>query len=149
AALRVAPATSDGADAWVSGLWGEGHRGGMTVRQRVDERAATGRLVVLLHGLVKNERAWEGTDTRPGLARVLADNPKLTPVLIRYDTGRALKENGAVLADLLEELHESWPVGIDSIALVGHSMGGLVATAACDAAEQAGHEWVRNLTDVV
>lgn len=36
---------------------------------------------------------------------------------------------------------QSWPVAIDEIALVGHSMGGLVARSACHYASRGGRRW--------
>ena len=53
-----------------------------------------------------------------------------TPVMLRANTGLALRENGAALAALLQRLVEAWPVAVTRIALVGHSMGGLVMRAA-------------------
>jgi pimeloyl-ACP methyl ester carboxylesterase len=38
---------------------------------------------------------------------------------------------------------------VDSIALVGHSMGGLVVRSACDVARDAGHAWIDDVTDLV
>jgi alpha-beta hydrolase superfamily lysophospholipase len=54
-----------------------------------------------------------------------------TPVYLRFNTGRHISENGRSLAELLDELVADWPVPIEQIALVGHSMGGLVARSAC------------------
>ncbi|MBI2710714.1 MAG: hypothetical protein HYX34_13635 [Actinobacteria bacterium] len=34
-----------------------------------------------------------------------------------------------------------WPVPVERLALIGHSMGGLVIRAACHAAGEAGHHW--------
>jgi pimeloyl-ACP methyl ester carboxylesterase len=45
------------------------------------------------------------------------------------------------LAALLEELVRAWPVDVRQIALVGHSMGGLVARSAAYQADQHDHEW--------
>jgi pimeloyl-ACP methyl ester carboxylesterase len=98
---------------------------------------------------MQTERCWRGTDTRPGLSRSLEDHPDLTPVSVRYNTGRAIAANGARLASLLEEIHAGWPQPVASIALVGHSMGGLVIRSACAAASRAGHAWIEAVSDVV
>ncbi len=50
---------------------------------------------------------------------------------MNYNSGRHISENGRELAQLLARLVENWPVAVDEIALVGHSMGGLVARSAC------------------
>jgi len=110
---------------------------------------ATGRLVVLVHGLVKTERCWHGTDTKPGLIHSIDAHPALTALAIRYNSGLSVATNGERLAVLLEEVHSRWPAAVESIALVGHSMGGLVIRSASAAAQRAGHQWIGNATDVV
>jgi pimeloyl-ACP methyl ester carboxylesterase len=70
-------------------------------------------------------------------------------VHIRYNTGAHVSENGRRLASLLESLVAAWPVAVDDVALVGHSMGGLVARSACDAAASAGHVWPRRVRHLV
>ena len=54
-----------------------------------------------------------------------------TPVYVRYNSGLRISQNGRCLSELLEELVAAWPVEVERIALVGHSMGGLVARSAC------------------
>lgn len=76
------------------------------------------RLVVFIHGLGETEFAWGGEPYGDRL-------PGWTPAYLRYNTGRHISENGASLAALLER------VDAREIALVGHSMGGLVARSAC------------------
>ena len=43
----------------------------------------------------------------------------------------------------MEQLVAAWPVDVDEIALVGHSMGGLVARSACCHAAEADADWAR------
>jgi pimeloyl-ACP methyl ester carboxylesterase len=57
----------------------------------------------------------------------------VTSAYVRFNTGRHISENGRSLADLLDELVAEWPVEVEEIALVGHSLGGLVARSACAA----------------
>lgn len=111
----------------------------------------TARLVVLLHGLGETERCWQqrpGGGTGAGLADILAAD-SFTPLLLRYNSGRHVSDNGAALSDLLEEIVHGWPVTIDAIALVGHSMGGLVARSSIHAARAAGDSWVETTRHVV
>lgn len=68
---------------------------------------------------------------------------------LRYNTGRRIPANGADLARLLERLHQAWPGGLRDVALVGHSMGGLVVRSAGAAATAAGHGWPSRVRDVV
>jgi pimeloyl-ACP methyl ester carboxylesterase len=42
----------------------------------------------------------------------------------------------------MDELVAAWPVEVERIALVGHSMGGLVARSACQCGVEDGAEWV-------
>ncbi len=60
---------------------------------------------------------------------------------IRYNTGLHVSENGRRLAALLEMLVDAWPVPIEQLALVGHSMGGLVIRSAGHAATERGNRW--------
>lgn len=100
-----------------------------------------GRLVVMLHGLGETERCWLQKGNQ-SLAELLeADG--FSVLLVRYNTGRPISDSGLDLADLLEEIQQTWPVPVDDLALVGHSMGGLVARSAVAAANAAGHEWVK------
>ena len=50
---------------------------------------------------------------------------------------------------LLQELTEAWPVAVDRLALVGHSMGGLIVRAACAVRSEASRPWDALVTDVV
>ncbi len=42
-----------------------------------------------------------------------------------------------------------WPVPLEELVLVGHSMGGLVARSACHVGEAAGHMWRKRLRTLV
>lgn len=109
---------------------------------------ATNRLVVFLHGLCENETHWNRHRKTHGTtyADALASDG-WTPVFLRLNTGLPVRENGIQLAVLLDQLVAAWPVPIERIALVGHSMGGLVARAATDAPGEWG--WTEQVTDVV
>jgi pimeloyl-ACP methyl ester carboxylesterase len=94
------------------------------------------RVVVFLHGLFETEHAW-GLGGGETYGARLARDLGATPVYVRYNCGRHISENGRSLAALLDELVRDWPVPVEQIALVGHSMGGLVARSACCA----GGDW--------
>jgi pimeloyl-ACP methyl ester carboxylesterase len=113
---------------------------------------ATPRLAVLLHGLGKTEHSWNRTDGESGeivgLPGVLeADG--FTPVLVRYNTGRSVSDNGAALSRVLAEVTAHWPTEVDEIVLVGHSMGGLVARSSLAAGRSAGQRWVNAVGHIV
>ncbi len=100
---------------------------------------ATERLVVFLHGLVETEDSWRPRrDPGSGFGDRLQRDLGRTPVWVRYNTGLHIAANGRALADLLERLVAAWPVPVQELALVGHSMGGLVARSALAQAGTAG-----------
>ncbi len=112
---------------------------------------ATPRLVVFVHGLMSTELVWEwgSRGTGGSYGSRLAEDAGCTPVFVRYNTGRHVSENGRSLAELLDELTAAWPVEVERIALVGHSMGGLVSRSACHQADDGAMPWVRRVRHVV
>ena len=101
---------------------------------------ATARLALFVHGLCETDDAWKlGADRHVPYGLRLQRDLSYTPLYLRYNTGRHVSENGRELAHLLHRLVDAWPIEVDEIALVGHSMGGLVARSACHYSE--GHWW--------
>ena len=72
-----------------------------------------------------------------------------TAVHLHYNTGRNIAANGRAFAEQLEALFQSWPIPVQSMTIIGHSMGGLVARSACLDAELRGHTWRRKLDALV
>ena len=120
---------------------------------RVDGRIAdpadvpqpTPRIAVFVHGLMETEFSWGPDPYGERLRRDLG----ITPVHVRYNTGRHVSENGASLDELFEHLVAEWPVDVEQIALVGHSMGGLVARSAAHRASLRGAAWVEHVRHIV
>ena len=108
----------------------------------------TPRLVVFLHGLMETENSWR-LGGRPTYGERLEEELGCTAVFLRYNTGRRISENGRSLCELMTELVDEWPVPVEEIALVGHSMGGLVARSACHRAALDEREWVTKVRHVV
>jgi pimeloyl-ACP methyl ester carboxylesterase len=106
-----------------------------------------GRILVLIHGLCMNDRQWrrDGVDRAAELGEALG----YTPLHLRYNTGLHVWENGERLAGALESLAAHWSPAVDEIAIVGHSMGGLVARSACRTAGEQGHAWLECLSKLV
>jgi pimeloyl-ACP methyl ester carboxylesterase len=102
-------------------------------------REAKGRLFVLAHGLCMNDLQWlrQGHDHGQALARDLDGSA----VYLHYNSGRHVSQNGRDCAALLEQLVARWPVPVDELVLVGHSMGGLVLRSACHIAGGSGLAW--------
>jgi pimeloyl-ACP methyl ester carboxylesterase len=97
------------------------------------------RLLLLIHGLCMNDQQW----TRDGHdhGQALGDALGYTPVYVRYNSGRHISANGYQLAAALEQFLRQWPHPVPSVAIIGHSMGGLVARSALFQAAQAGMDW--------
>ncbi len=109
---------------------------------------ATPRLAVFMHGLTGDEFCWSwGAEDAYG--ERLASDLGYTAVYLRYNSGLHISENGRTVAELLQELVESWPVEAQQVALVGHSMGGLVARSAAHHAHEQDQTWVRRVRHVV
>ena len=101
--------------------------------------AATGKLLVLVHGSSGTDRQWlrKGHDHGARLAAELG----YTAVYVHYNSGLHVSTNGHELAAMLDRLTRAWPVPLDEIVVVAHSMGGLVARSACHDAELAHAAW--------
>ncbi len=99
------------------------------------------RVVVLVHGLMCTESIWEFPDGDDYGARLARDHG-YTPLYVRYNTGRAIFENGEALSTLLARLVAAHPGVLDEVLLLGYSMGGLVARSACHAAATSGAPWL-------
>jgi pimeloyl-ACP methyl ester carboxylesterase len=111
---------------------------------------ATPRLLVMLHGLCMNDLQWQraGHDHGAALAQALG----FTPVYLHYNTGLSISTNGRILAQLMERLFDAWPVPIERLAFLGHSMGGLVARSALHHAptiQRGALRWPTRVTDLV
>lgn len=120
--------------------------------------AATPRLLVLVHGLCMNDLQWRSADPENaagahmndyGHGERLAHELGYTPIYLHYNSGLHTSVNGQQLDALLEQLARAWPQPVQELALLAHSMGGLVARSACHYAEQAAHGWRGQLKRLV
>ncbi len=166
AAPQASPAGRETALAVLNGVWGDhlaasdnplaiptslriGGRPLALAREALAAAVAqpSGRLLVMAHGLCMNDLQWtrNGHDHGRALSRDLG----FTPVYLHYNSGRHISENGADFARLLEQLVANWPVAVEELVIVGHSMGGLVARSARHHAGKAGHEWTAALSKLV
>lgn len=104
-------------------------------------------LLLMVHGLCMNDTQWRrsGHDHTD----VARDALKATPVHLRYNSGLHIAANGRELAGRLERLVDQWPVPLQGITVVGHSMGGLVARSAVHEARRAGFRWPDRLSHLV
>ena len=114
---------------------------------------ATAKVLVLIHGLCMNDLQWRAAASASQPAQdhgaLLAAELGYTPVYLHYNTGLHTSDNGRQLAGLLEQLLAAWPQPVQALALLGHSMGGLVARSACHCAAETGMNWPARLRQMV
>jgi len=108
-------------------------------------------LVVFVHGLCESDESWYQREKITGSTYVdrIAGETDGTPVLVRYNTGLHVSENGKHLDALIRQLIDAWPVSVTRVTLVGHSMGGLVVRAATNYATAANEVWPQLVKDIV
>ena len=104
-------------------------------------------LLVLVHGLCMNDLQWqrEGHDHGAMLAPLLG----AAPLYLHYNSGQPISHNGLEFAGLLQRLVDEWPVPVQRLLLLTHSMGGLLARSALHQGAAAGHRWPALVSDVV
>lgn len=111
---------------------------------------ATSSLCILIHGLTDDEHIWSYRKNRSkDYGSLLQKDLSFTPVYLRYNTGLHISENGQKLSDLIEELLRNYPVKIKEIAIIAHSMGGLVSRSAGQYASRQNAKWIKKLTDLI
>ncbi len=111
--------------------------------------ATTGKILLLVHGLCMNDLQWRPAPGQSDLGEQLAQALGYTPVYLHYNTGLHTSVNGGQLATLLEHLLQAWPQPVQELSLLTHSMGGLVARAACHSAAATGLRWPQELKNLV
>lgn len=98
--------------------------------------AASPRVAVFVHGLACNEALWwrhaerHYGDRRVSHGTRLEGELGVTALYVRHNSGLPIAENGRRLAALLDAVVAEWPVPIEELVLVGHSMGGLILRSA-------------------
>lgn len=108
----------------------------------------TPKIALFVHGIMCTEDIWnfpDGSHYGHSLARDLG----YTPVFVRYNSGRAIADNGVALAVLLENLVRTWPVPIETLVPIGFSMGGLVVRSACHHAAASGQHWPNHISNAI
>lgn len=116
---------------------------------------ATNKLCLFVHGLGCTEASWrfrareQFGDEDANYGTFLARDLGYTPLYVRYNTGLHISQNGRALSELMERLLDAYPCPLEEIALVGHSMGGLVARSAAHYAHLEARRWLAHLTHVL
>ena len=113
----------------------------------------TGKIVVLVHGLCMNDLQWKSTGDNVTKAHdhgaALQRDLGFTPVYLRYNSGLHVSINGREFAATLKALLAAWPVPMESLVIVAHSMGGLVSRSAFHYGRKARHAWCKSLDKIV
>ncbi len=109
---------------------------------------ATGKVAVLVHGLCLSDGHWQTGGPALDHGRAL-EALGYTPLYLRYNSGLHVSQNGRALSALLERLVDRWPVPVDDLTMVAHSMGGLLARSAAHYAEQDARRWLGRLKHLV
>jgi pimeloyl-ACP methyl ester carboxylesterase len=117
------------------------------LHEAVRRQGAASRLLLLVHGLCLNERHWQRNGHDHGAA--LSAEAGFVPLYLRYNSGLPIATNGQALSAMLQRLFATWPGKPPRLAIVGHSMGGLVVRSACHHAQESGHSWAGRLQDCV
>jgi len=99
------------------------------------------RAALLVHGVMNTESIWRFPDGSDYGSR-LHEELGITPLYLRYNSGRPIADNGAALAALLDTLVAAWPCALEELILIGYSMGGLLVRSACHVASERGLGWL-------
>lgn len=117
--------------------------------------SASPKIAILVHGLSSHEQMWSFPDEDNQetvsaedmtYGSLLAKDFGYTPLYVRYNSGLHISENGRYLSSLIEDLLEVYPLHIEDIVLIGHSLGGLVIRSACYYAEKFNTQWHRKVS---
>ncbi len=109
--------------------------------------AINGKILLMVHGSCMNDIQWTRKGHNHGDA--LATELGKTPIYLHYNTGRHISTNGQNLSELLEALVQQWPVPIEELVIIGHSMGGLVARSALHYGQQQQKTWPEHVKKIV
>ncbi len=104
----------------------------------------TSKICILIHGLTDNETTWSFRD-KSDYGSMLKNDLAFTPFYVRYNTGLHISDNGQALAQIIERLYQSYPIDIEEICIIAHSMGGLITHSACHYAQELGLTWATRL----
>ncbi len=99
-------------------------------RENIEDTYPTvnGKIILMVHGSCSNDAQWSRKGHNHGME--LAHDFNKTPVYLHYNSGRHVSTNGQNLNKLLEDLILNWPVPVEELIIVAHSMGGLVSRSA-------------------
>jgi pimeloyl-ACP methyl ester carboxylesterase len=101
----------------------------------------------MIHGSCMSSLQWTRNNHNHG--EILANDLNKTLLYLNYNSGRHISTNGKNLNKLLKTLSKNWPVPIKEIAIIAHSMGGLVTRSTLHYAKKQNQNWAKSLKKVV
>ena len=106
-----------------------------------------GKILLMVHGSCHNDIQWTRKEHNHGT--ILAEELNKTAIYLHYNSGRHVSTNGQEFNELLEELIQHWPVPVEELIILAHSMGGLVSRSAFHYAQQQEQSWIKKLKKIV
>lgn len=112
---------------------------------------ATAKILLLIHGLCMNDLQWRTRHKEQVVdhGEALAAALNYTPVYLRYNSGLHTSRNGRELSVRMEQMVAHWPLPIEELTVVAHSMGGLLIRGAFHYAKQESLRWPGHLKNIV
>jgi len=107
----------------------------------------SGKILLMVHGSCMNDIQWTRKEHNHGIR--LAKELNKTPIYLYYNSGRHISTNGQSFNELLERLMLNWPVPIEELIIVGHSMGGLVTRSAVHYGFKQKKLWTKHLKKII
>ena len=113
--------------------------------------SASGRILLLVHGLCMSDLQWQrnGHDHGAMLAADPAFSTPFTTVYLHYNSGQHISISGHAFAEQIQALVKAWPVPVEDLTIIAHSMGGLVTRSACDFGDREKHRWRKLLKQII
>ncbi len=103
----------------------------------------TGKIILMVHGSCMNDIQWTRNNHNHG--EILSKELNKTIIYLNYNSGKHISTNGKNLSKNLQELTEKWPIPIEELIIVNHSMGGLVSRSALHYGQQNELNWTKHL----
>jgi pimeloyl-ACP methyl ester carboxylesterase len=112
---------------------------------------ASSNVLLLIHGLCMDDLQQHGqrSNNVAEHGEALASALGYSPVYLSYNSGLHISQNGRELSDQLEQLVDCWPIVIEDLSVIAHSMGGLLIRSALHYAKQAGLRWPQQIGNIV
>lgn len=109
------------------------------------------KVLLMVHGLCMNDLQWQARygGQRVNHGETLATLLGYTPIYVRYNSGLHISQNGQRLSALLAQLVADWPVEVETLTVVAHSMGGLVIRSAVHQATEQGLGWPDRVKQII